>query len=190
MNSILNLVLAAAIQLHYAHSQSSTPATWSLVKPPDVYHCPFDVQANLAADLSAINIHYSPKTPTHAVDQDKVQCYVRLVLSYEPEANVAAVKQIDYKGPTSGDLLGEIETKTVWDGLTGPVRLREWFAMLLLIQMRRQTTTRPTSRAMLPSALRSQTEQHTQAAALHLTRSQACRSMCRRRSRESSWTAS
>jgi hypothetical protein len=190
MKSALKLMLAAAIQLQYAQSQSSVPATWAMVKPIAVYHCPFDVQADLAADLSAINIQYSPKSPTHAVDQEKAQCYVRLVLSYEPEANVVAVKQIEYKSPTSGDVPGKIETKTVWDGFTGPVSLGECVAMLLLIHARRRITIRSTSRATPPSALQNQTEQHTRAAALHLTRSQACRSMCRRRSRESSWTAS
>jgi hypothetical protein len=128
MKLIVQLLFAAAVQLRYVCSQSFAPATWSMAEPVAVYYCPFNVQAELTTDLSDINIRYTPSETYRAVSgHEAIKCYVRVVFAYEPTANVAAVREIEYTSSKGNSVQGRIETKTVWDGTTGPVsRQRNW----------------------------------------------------------------
>jgi hypothetical protein len=123
MRPAISFVFAAFSQLRYTHSAPTAPTNGTLIRPVAVYYCPFDVQADLAGDLSSVTINYSASALKRSLlAQEKVTCYVRVLINFQPQSNMASVTEIQYKGHLRGEGQGIIETKTVWDTNWGPVR--------------------------------------------------------------------
>ena len=96
-----------------------------------VFHCPFDVQASVASDLSSIDVTYDTTNGQSSLaaygssGQAQQTCYVKVEFDFSPndEENTASVLQIDYEGAVRLDVDTEarIETQIAWDTMTGPV---------------------------------------------------------------------
>ncbi|KAF2016826.1 hypothetical protein BU24DRAFT_477773 [Aaosphaeria arxii CBS 175.79] len=127
MHLLVQLWVAVWVTMLSSSRQTvgAAPTSGWIDQPTRVYHCPFNVQANLLEDLSKLQIIYSAIAPNESLfTSHDVICFVRVAFTYRPlYSNAVGVEKIHYsyngdKNSTSSF----IDTKLAWDGNWSPTK--------------------------------------------------------------------
>ncbi|KAF2476826.1 uncharacterized protein BDR25DRAFT_338967 [Lindgomyces ingoldianus] len=119
------LLSVALITLFFGDllAQKLTPSSGTITKSPRVEHCPFDVKASLAPDVTSLQVTYTAAGSQKALwSQTEVKCYTRILFEFEDSNYSITVQEIEYQGKFQGNGEGKIEALLAWDRDFGPTR--------------------------------------------------------------------